>query len=66
MKFRTIVDIEKPAFEIMPCEQMLFVGSCFADSIGRRFIADKFRVEVNPFGVMYNRQLSEKAPKFVL
>ena len=48
MKFRTIVDIEKPAFEIMPCEQMLFVGSCFADSIGRRFIADKFRVEVNP------------------
>lgn len=54
MKFRTIVDIEKPAFEIMPCEQMLFVGSCFADSIGRRFIADKFRVEVNPFGVMYN------------
>ena len=54
MKFRTIVDIEKPAFEIMPCEQMLFVGSCFADSLGRRFIADKFRVEVNPFGVMYN------------
>lgn len=54
MKFRTIVDIEKPTFEIMPCEQMLFVGSCFADSIGRRFIADKFRVEVNPFGVMYN------------
>jgi hypothetical protein len=33
---------------------MLFVGSCFADSIGQRFVADKFRATVNPFGVMYN------------
>ena len=54
MKFRTIVDIDRPMFDIGPCEQMLFVGSCFADRIGRLFAADKFRVEVNPFGVMYN------------
>ena len=54
MEFRTIVDIEKPDFEIGPCEEMLFVGSCFADSIGRRFQEDKFRATVNPFGVMYN------------
>ena len=33
---------------------MLFVGSCFADSIGRRFQEEKFRATVNPFGVMYN------------
>lgn len=33
---------------------MLFVGSCFADNIGRRFVEDKFRAVVNPFGVMYN------------
>jgi hypothetical protein len=33
---------------------MLFVGSCFADSIGRRFQEEKFRAVVNPFGVMYN------------
>lgn len=54
MDFRTIVDIEKPDFEIGPCEEMLFVGSCFADSIGRRFQEEKFRATVNPFGVMYN------------
>ena len=54
MEFRTIVDIEKPDFEIGPCEEMLFVGSCFADSIGRRFQEEKFRATVNPFGVMYN------------
>ena len=54
MEFRTIVDIPKPDFEIGPCEEVLFVGSCFADSIGRRFQEERFRATVNPFGVMYN------------
>ena len=54
MKFRTVVDIEDPGFRIGPCEKMLFVGSCFADSIGRRFQEEKFRAVVNPYGVMYN------------
>ena len=54
MDFRTIVDIPKPGFLIEPCEEMLFVGSCFADSIGRRFAEEQFRATVNPFGVMYN------------
>lgn len=54
MQFRTIVDIPRPAFSIAPCEEMLFVGSCFADIIGRRFKDEMFRATVNPFGVMYN------------
>ena len=54
MEFRTVVDIPKPDFEIEPCEEMLFVGSCFADNIGARFKEEKFRAVVNPFGVMYN------------
>ena len=54
MEFRTIVDIPDPGFRIGPCESVLFVGSCFADSIGRRFQEEKFRAVVNPFGVMYN------------
>jgi hypothetical protein len=33
---------------------MLFVGSCFADSIGQRFVENKFRATVNPYGTMYN------------
>ena len=33
---------------------MLFVGSCFADNIGRRFQQEQFRAVVNPYGVMYN------------
>lgn len=54
MQFRTIVDIPRPAFSIAPCEELLFVGSCFADNIGRRFKDEMFRATVNPFGVMYN------------
>ena len=54
MEFRTIVDIPKPNFQIEPLEEMLFVGSCFADSIGQRFVEEQFRATVNPYGVMYN------------
>lgn len=54
MDFRTIVDIEPSPWKIEPCERMLFVGSCFADNIGRRFQEEKFRAVVNPYGVMYN------------
>ena len=41
MEFRTQVAIQEPPFRIEPCEEILFVGSCFA-------------VTVNPYGVMYN------------
>ena len=54
MEFRTIVDVADPGFRIAPCEEMLFVGSCFATEMGRRFQDEKFRAVVNPFGVMYN------------
>ena len=54
MEFRTIVDIPEPGFRIRPFEEMLFVGSCFATEIGRRFQEEQFRATVNPYGVMYN------------
>ena len=54
MDFRTVVNIPKPEFQIEPLEHILFVGSCFADSIGHRFEQEHFPVTVNPFGVMYN------------
>ncbi len=54
MKFRTIANIANPVFKLRPCERVLFVGSCFADNIGKRFKEEKFRTKVNPFGVMYN------------
>lgn len=52
--FRTVVDIKPSDWKIPPCEKMLFVGSCFADNLGNRFIEEKFNATVNPYGVMYN------------
>ena len=54
MDFRTVVSIPNPSFQIEPLEPILFVGSCFADKIGSRFLEERFPVTVNPFGVMYN------------
>lgn len=54
MEFRTIVDMPTPEFTIEPQEKMLFVGSCFADNIGKRFVDEMFLATVNPLGVMYN------------
>ena len=54
MDFRTVVNVPKPDFQIEPLEPILFVGSCFADNIGRRFEQERFPVTVNPYGVMYN------------
>ena len=54
MQFRTQVKIPPYPFSILPCAKMLFVGSCFAQSMGERFLAEKFRATVNPYGVMYN------------
>ncbi len=54
MEFQTKVDIKPSVWKIEPCEKMMFIGSCFAGNIGRRFQEEMFRVVVNPFGVMYN------------
>lgn len=54
MDFRTIVTIPRSPWQYEPCEKVLFVGSCFAEHIGRRFMQEKFRTLINPFGVMYN------------
>ena len=48
------MDIPEPGFRIRPFEEILFVGSCFAAEIGRRFQEEQFRAMVNPYGVMYN------------
>ena len=54
MEFRTTVSIPASTWKVEPHHQLLFVGSCFADNIGKRFSDNMFLTTVNPFGVMYN------------
>lgn len=54
MLFRTEITIPRPSFEIEPQNRIFFVGSCFAENVGRRFVQNKFKATVNPYGTMYN------------
>lgn len=54
MQFSTKVEIHKPHFMIEPQDNILFVGSCFADNMGQRFADNCLQVVKNPYGVMYN------------
>lgn len=54
MDFRTEVDIPSPRFSLGLRQPMGFVGSCFAEHVGRGLQENKLPCRVNPFGVLYN------------
>lgn len=54
MLFSTQVNIPTSTVKLEPQDTLLFVGSCFADNIGKRFAENSFKATVNPYGVMYN------------
>lgn len=56
MDFRTKIELPKPSFTIDHNEQLLLMGSCFAENIGVRLAQHKFNVTSNPFGILYNPQ----------
>ena len=54
MEFRTIVEIPNHTHRISHQDDILLMGSCFAENIGIRLVDAKFRCDVNPFGILYN------------
>jgi len=54
MELFTRVDIPCADFKIDYSSNLMFIGSCFADNISRRFTERKFHTLVNPFGTIYN------------
>ena len=69
MEFRTIVDLPR-GLAVEHDEPIMLLGSCFSDNIGERLRRALFRVDVNPFGTLYNpasiaaavRRLMENRP----
>ena len=53
-RFRTDIAAEAAPFSIGHSDRLLLAGSCFTEHIGGRLQALKFRVRVNPFGIVYN------------
>lgn len=54
MEFRTKVEIPKEVPRISHSDELLLMGSCFSEHIGRMLVDSKFRCDVNPFGILYN------------
>jgi hypothetical protein len=52
--FRTTLDAQRASFQINHSDRMLLVGSCFTEHIGVRLLERKFRVAINPNGIVYN------------
>ena len=61
MNFRTQVELPEKQTEIRHSEQLMFFGSCFAENIGNLLVENKFRCDVNPFGILYNPLSVSKA-----
>ena len=54
MRLNTPVRIQPLEGRLTYRDSILFVGSCFADEIGRRCTERYFDTRVNPFGVLFN------------
>ena len=54
MKLNTPVEIKPLEGRLTYKDSILFVGSCFADEMGRRCTERYFDTRVNPFGVLFN------------
>ena len=54
MKLTTPVEIKPLSNRLSYKDSALFIGSCFADEMGRRCTERYFDARVNPFGVLFN------------
>ena len=52
--FRTEIDPESPDWRINYPDHIGMMGSCFAEHIGAQLIKRRFKVDLNPFGVLFN------------
>ena len=52
--FRTPVNVAIPLRKAGVADRFVFLGSCFAEHIGARFLESRLQALVNPLGVMYN------------
>lgn len=55
-RFRTVVDIPFQGRKLGLHDNSVFLGSCFAENVGQRFVDYGLKATVNPVGVLYNPQ----------
>lgn len=66
MEFRTKIDIPLSDIAITYQSRIVMFGSCFIENMGRLLIDNKFNVNLNPFGILYNPQSISQAIRILL
>ena len=54
MELYTRILLPKARFSFSYEDLVVMMGSCFAENIGRKLEENKFSVDINPFGTLYN------------
>lgn len=54
MKLTTPISIPKSEFNVSHQSTSFLIGSCFSQNIGEKLINNKFNVNINPSGIIYN------------
>lgn len=54
VKFRTEIQIPPIPWKIDYGSRILSMGSCFAERIGQRLSDSRFRIQINPMGIVFN------------
>jgi hypothetical protein len=60
LQFTTKIPVEKSTFPIDYDSNILLLGSCFAENMGKKFEYFKFQATTNPFGIIFNVVSLEK------
>jgi len=66
MQFRTEILLKKANRQIAYPNNVMLFGSCFAENIGNLLKINKFNVDINPFGVLYNPLSIENSLRILL
>lgn len=54
MQLITPVELPKDIPLIKHSDNLIILGSCFAENIGKQLMERQFKVDINPFGILYN------------
>lgn len=54
MELFTRVTIPRSSIRFDYSDRIILLGSCFAENIGKKLEENKFGVDINPFGILYN------------
>lgn len=66
MQFRTNIPAPQFPFDINYDSKIMLLGSCFSDNIGSFFYRNRFQVNSNPFGVLFNPVSIEHAIRMMM